>query len=207
MDLYDKISEAIDSRELAVGIFLDLSKAVDAVDLDILFQKLECYGICGMALDWIKSYPSNRRQFVQVDNECSTLRSITCGVPQGSILGPLLFVLYINDIGNVSKLAKTILFADDKNLFFSHVNPVHLFNIINQELEKISILLNANKLSLNIDKTKFMVFSPRQTKLQMDFKIALNHRDISRVEEVAFSGIIFTLTCNTAMLSGHHVCI
>ena len=173
MGLYDKISEAIDNRQLAVGIFLDLSKAFDTVDHDILFQKLECYGIRGVALYWIKSYFFNGRQFVQVGNECSTLMSITFGVPQGSILGPLLFLLYINDISNDSKLAKskTILFADDTNLFFSHANPVHLSKIINQELQKISIWLNVNKLSLNIDKTKFMVFAPRQK------KIANGHQD------------------------------
>ena len=190
VDLYDKISEAIDKRELAVGVFLDLSKAFDTVDHEILFQKLDCYGIRGVALDWIKSYFFNRMQFVQVDNECSTLRSITCGVPQGLILGPLFFLLYINDLSSVSKLGKTILFADDTNLFFSHANPVHLSKIINQELQKISIWLNVNKLSVNIDKTKFMVFAPRQKKLQMDFKLVLNHREISQVEEVSFLGVI-----------------
>ncbi len=90
----------------------------------------------------------------------------------------------------MTKLGKTILFADDTNLFFSHANPVHLSKIINQELQKISIWLNVNKLSVNIDKTKFMVFAPRQKKLQMDFKLVLNHREISQVEEVSFLGVI-----------------
>lgn len=190
VDLYDKISEAIDKKEFAVGIFLDLSKAFDTVDHSILFAKLEWYGVRGIALNWIKNYFSDRKQFVQVDDSSSTMKSTTCGVPQGSILGPLLFLIYINDICNVSSLAKLILFADDTNLFFSHANPVHLINVINQELEKISIWLRVNKLFLNVDKTKFMIFSPRQKRLQSDFRVVLNDRELSQVEEVVFLGVV-----------------
>ena len=143
----------------------------------------------GIALNWIKSYFSDRKQFVQVDDSCSTLKSITCGVPHGSILGPLLFLIYINYICNVLSLAKLILFADDTSLFFSHANPVHLINMVNQELEKISIWLRVNKLSLNVGKTKFMIFSPRQKRLQVDFRMVLNDREISQVEEIVFWGL------------------
>ena len=104
VDLYDKISTAIDQKEIAVGIFLDLSKAFDTVNHSILFDKLKYYGIRGLALDWVKSYFSNRVQFVQFNDCFSASKNISCGVPQGSILGPLFFLLYINDIANVSKL-------------------------------------------------------------------------------------------------------
>jgi retron-type reverse transcriptase len=174
LDLYDKISEAIDKREVAVGVFLDLSKAFDTVNHNILFEKLEYYGVRGIALSWIKSYFSNWKQFVQFNNSSSTSKNITCGVPQGSILGPLLFLIYINDICNVSTLTKLILFADDTSLFFSHRDPVYLVNMINQELEKFSIWLRTNRLSLNLDKTKFMIFKPRQKLLELDMKLLLN---------------------------------
>ena len=190
LDLYDKISEAIDKKEVAVGVFLDLSKAFDTVNHNILFEKLEYYGVRGIALSWIKSYFSNRKQFVQFNNSSSTSKNITCGVPQGSILGPLLFLIYINDICNVSTLAKLILFADDTSLFFSHRDPVYLVNMINQELEKFSIWLRTNRLSLNLDKTKFMIFKPRQKLLELDVKLLLNDREIDQVEKIVFLGVI-----------------
>ena len=104
IDLYDKISLALDRNEHAVGVFLDLSKAFDTVDHNILHDKLEHYGIRGVALDWVRSYLSNRLQFVQFNGQCSSPQTICCGVPQGSILGPLFFLLYINDL----RLLKTV---------------------------------------------------------------------------------------------------
>ena len=153
IDLHDKVSAALDNKKLAVGLFMDLSKAFDTVNYDILFMKLYHYGIRGVALDWIKSYLSNRFQFVQSNNSASSLEKINCGVPQGSILGPLFFLIYINDICNVSSLAKVILFADDTNLLFSNNDPYELIKTLNSEIPKFSHWLTVNKLTLNIDKT------------------------------------------------------
>ena len=122
IDLCDKISSAFDRREHAIGVFLDLSKAFDTVNHVILFDKLEHYGIIGVALEWVKSYFSERKQFVEFNNVSSSPQGISCGVPQGSILGPLLFILYVNDLNNASML-DSILFADDTNLFISHNDP------------------------------------------------------------------------------------
>ena len=96
---------------------MDLSKAFDTANYEILYIKLKHYSICGTALEWIKSHLSDRYQLVHFGGCTSSLRPITCGVSQGSILGPLLFLIYINDICNVSSIAKLILFADDTNLF------------------------------------------------------------------------------------------
>ena len=128
--LYDKISSAIENKEFTVGVFIDLSKAFDTVDHHNLISKLEHYGVRGTALRWFESYLSGRQQYVEFNGICSDSRQIKCGVPQGSILGPLLFLLYINDLYNVSKVVDFILFADDTNIFFSHKD----FNSLSETL-------------------------------------------------------------------------
>ena len=144
--LINKISSAIDKLESTVGVFLDLSKAFDTLDHQILFTKLEHNGICGTALQWIKSYFSCRLQFVQFNQACSPMQTIKCGVPQGSILGPLLFILYINDLPNASKLTQPLLFADDASIFYSHSDPSCLKSVLNEELQNFDVWLKCNKL-------------------------------------------------------------
>ena len=139
--LINGISSAIDPRETTVRVFLDLSKAFDTLDHQILFTKLEHYGIRDVALQWIKSYFSCRQQFAQINQTCSSMQTIKCGVPQGSILGPLFFILYINDLPKASKLTELLLFADDTSIFFSHSNPNYLENVLNNELLNIDVWL------------------------------------------------------------------
>ena len=126
--LYDKISSAIENREHIVGIFIDLSKTFDIVDHHILTSKLEHYGVRGAAFRWFESYLSGRHQYVEFNGICSESCPINCGVLQVSILGPLLFLLYINDLCNVSKVVDFIRFADDTNIFFSHKD----FNLLSE---------------------------------------------------------------------------
>ena len=146
--LINRISSAIDPRETTVGVFLDLSKAFDTLDHQILFTKLEHYGIRDVALQWIKSYFSRRQQFVQINQTCSSMQTVKCGVPQGSILGLLFFILYINDLPKASKLTGRLLFPDDKSILFSHSNPNYLENVLNNELLNIDVWLRCNSSQL-----------------------------------------------------------
>ena len=117
IEMVDRISAAIDNGEYPIGILIDLSKAFDTINHSILLDKLEYYGIRGFALKWFESYLYSRQQYVFLNGASSTTSHINCGVPQGSILGPLLFILYINDIAKCSEILRLILFADDTNIF------------------------------------------------------------------------------------------
>ena len=150
LSITDSIQQAIENRLYACGIFLDFSKAFDTVNYAILLEKLHYYGIRGIAYDWFSTYLSDRRQFVSINNFRSDQSEITCGVPQGSVLGPLLFLLYINDFYRCSKAFEFNIFADDTNLFYANANLVNLEAIINENLEKIFDWLAANKLLLSI---------------------------------------------------------
>ena len=161
MDLVENICELIDKKKYVMGIFIDLKKAFDTIDHTILLDKLYHYGIRGISNDWVKSYLKNRKQFVQYDDAISDCKEIVCGVPQGSILGPKLFILYINDICNISELMKFVLFADDTNILCKHDNYLSLCDLVNTELIKLSKWFSVNKLSLNIRKTSYMLFGNR----------------------------------------------
>src|SRR5688572_9243920 len=158
MEMYDKISEARDQNYFSIGFFFDLSKAFDTVNHEILIKKLEHYGIRGMCLGWLRDYLKDRRQCVLYNGQVSHILDIKCGVPQGSILGPLLFLIYVNDISNTSLLLRFIMFADDTNVFLSNKSLTELVTKLNDELEKVDKWFEANKLSLNLGKTNYILF-------------------------------------------------
>ena len=157
--LVDKISDALEKGEVVLGLFLDFSKAFDTVNHSILFEKLEFYGIRGTSLDWFKSYLTARKQYVEYNGVKSEKQNISCGVPQGSILGPLLFLLYINDLAYVSDKLFSLLFADDSNMFISGKNLDDLMDTMNFEMIKVIEWLQVNKLSLNLKKNSFCYIS------------------------------------------------
>ena len=190
LEMFDKISSAVDNGHFSVGIFIDLSKAFDTINHSILLDKLSYYGIRGVALDWFRSYLQSRQQYVFLNGFSSTLKNIDCGVPQGSILGPLMFILYINDIVNCSDILSLILFADDTNIFCSNIDINKLEGIINCELTKLSNWFKANKLSLNATKTNYMLFGRKfLVKNDKSFKLTLDGNVLDRTSYTKFLGV------------------
>ena len=189
LTLMDKLISSLERKEFVIGIFLDFSKAFDTVDHAILLQKLCHYGIGGNALKWFTSYLSNRRQYVTYNGVVSAMKGISCGVPQGSILGPLLFLIYINDLCSMCKYTTPILFADDANLFCSGPDIKTMESNINNELTEISLWLKVNKLSLNIKKTHYMVFSKKKTP-RNELRLQIDGEAINEVYKTKFLGVI-----------------
>ena len=172
----------------SIGVFIDLKKAFDTVNHALLIDKLEFYGVRGPAKVWLKNYLHNRKQFVQIDDCKSTLLNVTCGVPQGSILGPKLFILYINDICNVSEIVQFILFADDTNVFYSDHDINILCTTMSNELDNLHAWFTVNKLSLNISKTNYILFGRRRC-IADNVSITMGKSPISRVKVTKFLGV------------------
>ena len=183
----DKVAHAIDDVSHTIGVFLDFFKAIDTIDHDILIHKLQHYGIRGKALDWFRDYLSNRKQFVRINGLDSQLKTISCGVPQGSLLGPLLFILYINDLHNSLQILSFICFADDSNLFLTHRDPRALIDIIIRELKLVQSWIHANKLSLNIEQTNVMLFS--NTLKVLPDHVKINNTELKQVDCTKFLGL------------------
>ena len=169
-----------------MSIFVDLKKAFDTVDHNILIKKLEHYGVRGVEKDWFISYPKGRKQFVKVENETSTTKEILTGVPQGSILGPLLILIYINDLNTCIQLSKTYHFADDTSIMQSKKSLEQL----NKDLSNLLYWLRANKLCLNVQKTEFIIFHPNNLKLNSSFKFKLQGKWLIPTQSVKYLGVL-----------------
>ena len=154
LKLIRDITGSFEKGESTLGVFIDLSKAFDTVDHQILIKKLLYYGIDGTASERFKGYLSNRKQYMSSQYVSENFLDIICGVPQGSILGPLLFLIYVNDLFKASNSLMKLMFADDTNLFLSHKSIDTHFDSMNVELANILTWFKSSKLSLNVDKTK-----------------------------------------------------
>ena len=194
LQLTDDLHKNFNENKFTIGVFIDLSKAFDTVDHKILLEKLNYYGIHGHYHKWFTNYLKNRKQFIEYETgkQTNTL-TIKCGVPQGSILGPLLFLLYINDLAQASRILKPITFADDTNLFYAHENINILFQNVNIELQNLCDWFSVNKLSLNNDKTKYTFFHKPSISDYIPLKLPplyINNKIIKRSEHIRFLGII-----------------
>ena len=207
MQLTNQILQSFEEDKFTIGVFIDLSKAFDTVNHNILLKKLSYYGVRNNNLKWFMSYLSNRKQYVSTDEGNTKMESISCGVPQGSILGPLLFLIFVNDFPQ-STLLDPIMFADDTNLFYSNKNITSLFEVVNKELVNINIWFQANKLSLNANKTKYVpIPQAKQKKNNIPLNLPIlkiNQIEIKREQSPKFLGVIvdenLNWKCHTDLL-------
>ena len=192
LELVDRIITHMDNKEVPINIFLDLSKAFDTIDHTILLAKLRYYGIHDTALLLLKCYLNNRKQYVEFEDTKSDILPITVGVPQGSILGPLLFIIYINDFSQASSIFNFIMYADDTTLFSnlkSFGNKIQTKEyLINSELSNVIEWLNINKLSLNKSKSKYMIFHVPNKDIQY-LTLKIDNVIIEKVDEFSFLGL------------------
>jgi len=177
LHLLDKVSEALNKNKFTLAIFCDLKKAFDTCNHDILLAKFERYGVRGQELNWFCSYLKNRQQFVEIEGGRSQLGVVKMGVPQGSILGPLLFLIYINDLPGTSSLV-ALLFADDTSLLFSHDDLNILTQIVNHKFQKICNFFRSNGLVLLPVKTNFILFTTRR--VDQKVKIFCNNNNFDQ---------------------------
>ena len=160
ISLMETIKKYVDNDEIVCGVFIDLQKAFDTVNHEILLEKLNHYGIRSKENNWFRSFLTNRKQYVSINGFFSQTKIVRCGVPQGSTLGPLLFLIYINDLNNALDKCRVHHFADDTNLLFGNKYPFEISCAMNNELKLLTDWLRANKHSLKESKTKLLILRP-----------------------------------------------
>ena len=172
----------MDEKQLNLAIFLDLKKAFDTVDHRILIKKLGAYGIRGISGGWLTSFLTSRKQFCSVNGQKSEARLVTCGIPQGSCLGPLLFIIYLNDFEKCLDFSRASMYADDTHVTLTSSNTDGLLTNAHKELRNISEWMRINKLSANPKKTEYMIIGhPRRTnKVEISEPLNLNDSEIKQ---------------------------
>ena len=197
IEFLNHVYDRIDKKNKLIAVFLDFSKAFETVNHILLLNKLHHYGIRGCAHRWFSSYLSSRSQYVQCGKSKSNEAMVQLGVPQGSTLGPLLFIIYINDLYMCTSL-DLVHYADDTTVFASHPDIHELVRMITVELEKIKTWLQSNRLSLNISKTFYTVFGSNSTPIP---SLYIGAEPLECVCEVKFLGI----TIDTSLTFKGHI--
>ena len=191
----DNVLLNMDSGRLTGAVFLDLSKAFDTVDHNLLLHKLKSVGLSEDTVNWFQSYLANRKQRTSVGDTLSVAVPITVGVPQGSILGPLLFLIYVNDLPSCQLASEIILYADDTVIYYSSTDLFDLESKLNSDLATISNWFSSNLLTLNISKCNFVIFdNSRKLKLVNEVSLKVNSTAIDRSDSFKYLGVVINQT-------------
>ena len=192
LNITDSLFSNVDKHRINISVFLDLKKAFDTVDHGILLAKLTKYGVAGTSLRWVTSYLTSRKQYCVLNGHKSSLKTVHCGIPQGSCLGPLLLILYVNDFEQCLKKCTPNMYADDTSITCSGEDIYDLCNDLKAEIENITEWLRQNKLSLNTAKTEYMVVGHKRQTNQIPglLEVNVNGEPIKRAQQVKYLGIM-----------------
>ena len=200
----------LDPGRLVGLVFIDLKKALDTVDHDILCKKLQIYGVQQRELCWFRSYLSNRKQFCRVNGVASDIEDVEVGVPQGSCLGPLLFLIYINDLPLAVQGSTVSMYADATSLCHQALNMTQLNGAINNDLKRLDTWLQGNKLSLNVAKTHSMLITTKQKRnvlksSNQNLEVNIRNNDLDVVQKTKYLGV--QIDCSLDWKEQMYVCM
>jgi hypothetical protein len=189
LDLTGNILDGFNKGMFTLGLFLDMTKAFDSIKHETLFRKLEIYGVRGISLKWVKSYLSNRSLKVNYNGLLSEECNIDFGTPQGSVLGPLLYIILTNDMPKCLKFCNSVIFADDTTIFISGKNLRFLYRKLNEDLKRINNWFDSNLLTLNVEKSNYILFKTINKRVNYNGKVEIGGKEIKKVTNVKFLGV------------------